>query len=281
MDILVFLAVIAAAGLHAFWNSLLQNMPDKYMGSLLMLVVLLPISLPLALVLPLPAIEAWPFVLGGAALHVLYQLFLARAYDMGPFASVYPIARGSSPLFLLFATWLFSANSLNFSQTMAILLIVGAIMGMAWFSKRDSLVFNRVILTSSLVTGLAIASYSFVDGVGARLAGHSLAFYNWLVIFNILFMAFAQYKRLPDIWPTLKRQSATRFAIIGISSYTAYALVIWAFTQAPIALVSALRETSILFALLFAYLVAGERPNRVQVIGATTIAAGAMLIRIV
>ena len=235
----------------------------------------------LALVLafvPPPAVESWPWIAGGIVLHVAYQLFLVRAYQAGDLSQVYPIARGSAPLLVTLVSVLFLGVVLGNTELLAILLIAAGIVSIC-LVREQSGSFNRNAAMLALATGGFIAGYSLVDGIGARLAGTALGFYGWLAIGNAGVMLFAAQTLRPGLLTDVMRSGKAVFLFGGSASFLAYALVIWAFTQAPIALVTALRETSIVFALLIGVVHLKERLSLIKVLSTFTTLCGAAMLR--
>ena len=275
----VFAIVLLAALLHAVWNALVKGAADKTVsmaavvyGQALAGLACLP-----WVVTPDPACLPW--LLAGVALHIGYQVFLVSAYHLGDMTQVYPIARGVAPLLVAAASVLFLGVTFAPMQLAAIGLIAIGIGSISLVRSADGL-FQGKAAALALATGGFIASYSLVDGVGARIAGTSLGFYGWLAVLNgILFAGFSAIFR-----PGMTRQALRQprmIAIGGGASFLAYALVVYAFTQAPIALVTALRETSIVFALLIGVVVLKEPLNLLKVIATATTLTGAALLRLV
>ena len=185
----------------------------------------------------------------GAALHVGYQLFLFWAYRKGDLTQVYPIARGTAPLIVAACSVLIFRETLSTLQLVAITTIGCGIMSLVLVRGSQGL-HNPHGAALALITGCFIAGYSMVDGYGARAAGTPVGFYAWETILNAIAFAMIVATASPGTLRTTIRSHKKIMAIGGGASFVAYALVVSAFTQAPIAVVTALRETSIVFALL-------------------------------
>lgn len=280
MSATVFIAVIGAALLHAAWNALVKSGLDKKVSMGAVVLGHFPIALMALPFVPTPAVECLPYLAGGIVLHVGYQLFLMKSYETGDLTQVYPIARGSAPLMVA----LFSVTVLGIDleplQMLAILIIGCGIISLALVRRADGM-HNRNAALLALTTGLFIASYSLVDGLGARIAGTSLGFYSWLSIGNCIIMAVYLRRRSPGTLRAIASRGRGVFVLGGGASFLAYALVTWAFTQAPIALVTALRETSIVFALLIGVFFLKERLDLVKVFSTLTTLLGVILLRFV
>lgn len=273
----VFLVVLLAALLHATWNALVKGGADKSAG---MAAVVMGQGLSGLLLLPFaPPIEwtCWPFLVTGVALHLGYQLFLIQAYKIGDLTQVYPIARGASPLLVALGTAVFLGATFNWMELTALCAISIGIASIALVRRQDGQ-FSLMAGLLALVTGMFIAAYSIVDGQGARIAGTALGFFGSLTVANaVAFAALARVFR-----PGLLRRACTAWrlaAIGGVASFTAYVLVVWAFTQAPIALVAALRELSIIFALIIGVSFLNEKLDLKKVISTTLTLAGAAFLR--
>ena len=249
MSVTVFVVVLFAAFLHALWNSMVKGDGDKQLAIAAVVFGHVPIALVLIPFVDFPAPASWPYIVSGGLLHVGYQVFLARAYRAGDLSQVYPIARGSAPLMVTIVSVSFLGVALTSLQLLAIVIIAVGIMSICMVRGEDAKI-NYHGAGLALITGMFIASYSLVDGLGARLAGTAVGYYSWLTVINSLVFLVVVLVDRPRIFQDIAARAKTVFIVGGIASFAAYALVIWAFTQAPIALVTALRETSIVFALL-------------------------------
>ena len=274
----VFLMVLAAAVLHAVWNALVKGGADKaaamtavVIGQGLSGLVLLPF-------VPVPDMASLPYLIGGVGLHFGYQAFLIAAYRIGDLSQVYPIARGSSPLIVTAVSILFLGVQLAPQQLAGIVLIALGIGSISLVRRADG-VFQGKAALLALTTGGFIASYSIVDGLGARVAGTALGFYAWHSLANAAVFAGVMGLARPRLLPAAIRLPRSIF-LGGGASFMAYALVMYAFTQAPIALVTALRETSIIFALFIGVGVFREPLNLAKVAATMMTLGGAALLRL-
>jgi drug/metabolite transporter (DMT)-like permease len=283
----VFFAVLAAALLHAGWNALVKTGLDRFSSILLLALVQGVIAIALLPFFDPPARAAWPWVLAGSLLHSGYKLTLIQAYRHGDLSQVYPLARGTAPLIVATAGALFLGEEMSILRIAAILSIAAGIMLMAARSGesgsgtgpgRDGL--GKAGLGFALATACFTASYTMADGVGARLAGAASGFALWLFAFDgILMLGYGLATRgrgaLAALLPAWRGGAAA-----GAMSLASYWIAIWAFTQAPLAMVAALRETSVLFALLIAYFLLKERIGLWRMGAATLILAGIVLMRV-
>lgn len=278
MEFPVFLAVLLAALLHAGWNALIKSGLSKQTSMFVLSTGQAVIGLGLGLALPLPAPEAWPWLLASGLVHTAYQLFLAYAYEQGDLSRVYPIARGAAPMLVLVVSLLALGDPLR-GWELAGILVLGcgiALMARGVWQNGES----RRLLPFALGAALATAGYTLTDGLGARVSGQPVAYVGWL-------MVVAAVVYTPAViglrgWGVV-RASARGWALgmmAASASIGAYAIAVWAMTRAPIALVGALRETSILFAVLIGWLWFGERMDRGKALAAGLIVLGVALTRV-
>jgi drug/metabolite transporter (DMT)-like permease len=278
MSLGVFLAVLFAALLHASWNALIKQGGDRLAAILAMSTVQGLAGLALALTRPLPAAEVWPWLVVSGVLHAAYKLFLLNAYAHGDLSRVYPIARGTAPFLVLMVGALVLSDQLAPYEVAGTVLLIAGIMAMArgvWTSGE-----SRRMLPFALGSAMATAGYSLVDGIGARIAGDATAFVGWMFALDLMVLlplALVIHRRL-----SLPRSFArwAPGAVAALASFGAYWIAVWAMTQAPIALVTALRESSILFAVLIGWLVFGEKMSGGKAVAAAMILGGVVLTRL-
>ena len=275
----VFLIVLLAALIHAAWNAAAKGSADKMRFMVGLVLGHAPFAALALLFAPLPAWDCWPYVVGGAFLHLGYQLFLQQSYRHGDLTHVYPLARGTAPLLTAAISVLWLGEQLSAPAWAGILVIAIGLMSLIFVRRADGIWDARSAATA-LVTGCFTAGYSIVDGAGARIGGTALGFYAILSLLNAAAMAGLMEWRRPGIVRDAVRFSLRPALLAGGASFTAFALVIWAFTQAPIALVAALRETSVIFALLIGVVVLKERLNLVKIFAATVTTSGALLVKL-
>jgi drug/metabolite transporter (DMT)-like permease len=279
MDIVVFLAVLAAAACHAGWNTLLKLNLEPAASTTLMATASGLIALPLAMIFGLPPQAAWPYLVATVVIHVAYFLALAEAYRIGDLGQVYPIARGAAPLMtaVIAAVWLAEQPSL-FAWAGIILLAAGILLLAVWGGRRTKR-FDARSVGFALLTSLTITAYTLVDGLGARAAGDPIVYTTWLFLLSGAAMAAYGYVRMGSRLPALAK-AHWPIALAGSAlSFAAYGVVIWAMTVAPIALVAALRETSVLFGALFATLILREPWIATRAAVAVMVLTGALLLR--
>jgi len=269
---------MGAALLHATWNALIKTGGNKLTGMLIMTVVQGVMGLAIATSRAMPQGEVWFWVIGSGLLHSAYKFFLAFAYEQGDLSRVYPIARGAAPMMVMVISVLFLTDVISGFEQIGIALLGLGILLMAHgvFANGES----RRLVPLALCSAIATAAYSLVDGMGARVAGDAMMYVAWLFVFDAVgFVPVAYGLRGQAVFIAKPRAWALGMAA-AVASYGAYAIAVWAMTVAPIALVAALRETSILFAVLIGWVVFGERMNKGKVLAVALIVTGVVLTRL-
>ena len=274
----VFAAVLFAALLHAGWNAVVKLGLDRFSSILFLALVQGGLALLLLPFFDPPARAAWPWILAGSALHSGYKLALIRAYGHGDLSQVYPLARGTAPLIVAAASASLIGEAMSPLGLAAVASIAAGIILTALGAKKGE-GLSRLGLAFALLTACFTASYTMADGVGARLAGSASGFTLWMFMLDgLVMLAWGLFTRGPAAIAALL--PAWRGGVAaGAMSLGSYWIAIWAFTQAPLALVAALRETSILFAMLIAIVLLRERIGPMRWAAAFLIMTGIVLMR--
>lgn len=222
---------------------------------------------------PPPAPESWPYIVGSAVIHVVYQFLLLRTYAKGDFSQTYPIARGSAPMLVAVGGFLVAGEQLSAIEWLGVALVSAGLIGLAFQGGR----FHREAAPAALLTGVSIAAYSVADAVGGRLAASALAYLAWMsVIWSTAMLAIYVYARG---WRSLIAQPRRDIAAAGAGGIMAiggYGIIIWAMTVSPMGPVSALRETSVVFAALIARFFLHEQLSALRITACVVVAAGAV-----
>jgi drug/metabolite transporter (DMT)-like permease len=279
MSAAVVLAVLAAAAFHAGWNALIRRRADRLAAVALLVAAAGTIA---ALALPfvgVPPAGAWPFLVASALIHVAYHSGLALAYDADALSRVYPLVRGGAPLFTLALSLLLLDEPVDAGDIAGVVAIAGGVMLLALERVGGAAPSPRALLAAG-GTALAIAAYTLCDGVGARHAASGAQYVLWLYALHALPMlgtafAFRGAALLPAFG------AKWRSGLLGGAlSLAAYGIAVWAMTVAPIPLVAALRETSILFAVAIGAVFLGERLTRLRMVAVAVVLVGLLLMRL-
>jgi len=274
----VVLWVLFAALLHATWNAMLHRSADRVWLVGIMAVPYTVVGAIGVILLPLPAAASWPYILASVVLECGYFLSLIRAYGSGDFGQIYPIARGLSPLLVCVGALAFAHEALKPMGVVGVGLVSFGIISLAF---RRNMRFSGDSVPFALLTGLFIATYSVVDGIGARVAGNGFSYIMWVyLLWNIPLFLLVWRRRGGARGMFVGGQQVGRGLAAGILALAAYCLIIQAYRYLPIAMVSALRESSSIFAVLIAWLFMGEKPTRQRMVACALVTVGAVLLRI-
>lgn len=279
----VVAVVLFAALLHASWNAIVKSGKDTFLSTVLVSVGAALISLAVLPFVAAPDPASWPYLAASAVAQLAYYSLLAAAYRAGDMSHAYPLMRGSAPLLVALASWPLIGERLSSMQMGAVACICAGIFGLYFASRQPATA--RVAKNAGHATAFAlgnacvIASYTLIDGIGVRLSGAPAAYTMWIFVLNGAGLL---------LWTALRRPAdllayaGTQWRLAafgGFGTLASYGLALWAMTQAPVAAIAALRETSILFAIAIAALFLRERISPRRYLAIALIAAGAVLMR--
>lgn len=280
MTTAVFLAVLAAAAMHAIWNALIKVRLDRFASIQLMTIGMGVAALPLAGLVDVPAGRVWLWIAASVALHTGYRLFLVKAYANGDLAQTYPLARGTAPLLTTLAA---AVILFEVPRPLAIFGIVLLSAGTLLMSFRGGSPAGTVggrAVTYALITSLFVTGYTLTDGSGARLAATASSYAVWLFVTDAAStLVLVLFLRGRAIVPRMLGEWRAGL-FTGALAAAAYWIAMWAMTTAPIASVAALRETSILFALGISVVALREPVSGWRVVSAVAIVAGVVALRL-
>ena len=278
MPLTVFLAIIFAALLHAIWNAMVKKGDDKYISLTAVVLGPIPISIVVIFFTPILSFQSIPYIFISAIFLSGYEWCLLSAYRLEDYTKVYPIARGTAPIFIVvLSLFLFNVNISKF-ELMGILVISFGIIILGFQNIKTFK--NYSALVYALGTGFFISCYSISDGYGGRMSMSPLNYTAWLMILNaVIFSILLTIMNKPGVVKGVFREGKKIFIIGGTLSYTVYATIVWAFTQASVPTVAALRETSIIFALLIGTLFLKEKFTFLKTAGVLTIFFGIILLK--
>ena len=278
MSLNIFIAVILAAFLHATWNAMVKNEENKYLAVTAIVLGHVPASVFIILLTPFPSVESIPFIILSALMHNGYNWYLLSAYKFGDLTKVYPIARGTAPILVTIVSLIFLGVALSNFEVLGIFIISLGILSLSFQGAKS--LKNRPAVIYALVTGFFIMGYSITDGYGARVSNSFLSYMGWVFILNAFsFPLILKINDKSEVITKIFKEGKKIFFIGGTFSYIVYGIVVWGFTQAPIALITALRETSIIFALLIGIIFLKEKFTLLKVIATFVIFFGVALLK--
>jgi drug/metabolite transporter (DMT)-like permease len=280
LENVVFLAVLFAAVCHAGWNALIKVGLDPLSTTTLISIGSGVVALAALPLVGVPAIAALPWLIASVVIHLVYFAALIESYRTGDLGQVYPIARGAAPLMTAVASLVFVGEQLKLTSWTGIVALAVGVLLLSARGGRELAQIDRRAVGFALMTALTICTYSVVDGIGVRLAVRPNAYSLWLFVgIALVLPPYALWRDGKDVIPAMQRFWLRGF-IGGALQVIAYGTVLWAMTQAPIAIVASLRETSVLFGALIAVLVLKEPLRAVRIGAALLIVCGLVLIRL-
>ena len=268
---------LTGALLHASWNALVKSSCDKTLDTALIHVLCSVLALPALLVVGLPPLHVWPYVLASLVIHVGYYFALAGALKHGELGLAYPLMRGTAPLLVAIGSFVFLGEAVRPLGWLGIVMVCA---GVLMLGMSAGLLKHRKAVLFALSNAVLIAIYTVVDAQGARLSGHVGQYVALLFVLDGWPFAVLVYlQRKGQVWEYARARwpLATFGALASLGSYS---IALWAMTVAPVALVAALRETSVLFAVILGAWLLRERWTRWRVIGASTIVCGVVALRL-
>jgi len=280
MDAVVFAAVLFAAACHAGWNAAIKGGLDPLATTVLISIGAAAVAGLLLPVVGWPADAAWPWCVASVLIHLFYFAGLIESYRAGDLGQVYPIARGAAPLMTATATTVFVGERLGVLGWGGIVLLAAGVLLLSLRGGRDLARLDRRAVGFALFTAVTVCGYSVVDGIGARLAGSANA-YSLALFLGIgpVMAAYALARSGAAVIPAMRRHWRIGLAG-GTLQLGSYGIAIWAMTLAPIAIVAALRETSVLFGAAIAVVFLKEPLRASRIVAALMIVAGLSLIRL-
>jgi drug/metabolite transporter (DMT)-like permease len=274
----VFLIFFAAA-LHAGWNVLIKSESDSTRSTVLIVAGSAIIGIVFLPFVPLPLRPCWPYLGASVVIHIIYFSVLLLAYKKGDMSLVYPLMRGLPPVLTAIAASIILSEAFSWRGWLGIMLVSsGALILTADF--RFSRRFEMAPVALALLNALVIVIYTLVDAQGARLSGNAFSYTGWMLLLLALFFFIAMaviegrqvFYRIAKDWK--------KSVIGGACTFASYGIALWAMTFSPVALVAALRETSILFGTVFSVFILKERITWIRGLSIVLIAAGAIAIKV-
>ena len=278
----VVAAVLFGALLHAGWNALIKGGSDKSLDTALIHGLGMAVALPVVAVVGLPPPRAWPYLAASCVVHLGYYVALVGAYRHGDLGLTYPVMRGLAPLLVAIASATVIGEVLPIGAWLGVLAVSVGVVGVG-LSRSAVGGHPGKALRYALANAAIIALYTVIDGLGVRAAGNALSYVATLFLFEGLpYFVLVMWRRgvqRPAAW----RYMAGRWklALAGtLASFGSYAIALWAMTQAPVATVAALRETSVLFAAALGTFWLKEGFGAMRAAGTVLVVAGVMALRL-
>jgi len=270
----VTLAVLGAALLHAGWNALLKGSSDKQLDTVAFSIGSAILALAVTVWLPAPARASWPWLAASAAVHILYFMFLARAYHWGDLSYAYPIMRGGGPVIVALAGAALFGEVLPPLPTLGVLLVCAGVIAFA-SGKAD-----RRATLFAVGNAVVIAAYTVIDAKGARASGNPVAYALWFFVANgITLYAFAGVPRGGAL-PRYLAANALRIMVGAALTTGSYGVALWAMTRAPVAIVAVLRETAVIFGAVIAHFWLQEKLTRRRLVATGAVMLGLVALKL-
>jgi len=268
--------VLLAALLHASWNAMLHGNRDRFLSMTWMSIAIAGVATFIVVSAPLPDRAAWPYLVASGLVHIFYNVSLVRSYRRNDLALAYPIARGSSPLLVTLGAAWFAQEAIGPLHVLGVAMISGGIIAIALQGRRVS----RAGALAALATGATIALYTVIDGIGVRLSGgQALSYTAWMFLFYWLMpVLFVAMRGAGALWMPVRADPLSVGVSLagGLVSLAAYGIVIWVLQSGAMGAVSALRETSVVFAVLIGRVFLGETVSRTRWAACLVVTAGAI-----
>jgi drug/metabolite transporter (DMT)-like permease len=273
MGTLITLAVLASALLHAAWSAIAYRFNDQELGFAMLSWVAAGCYAAVMLVVPPPAPASWPFLAASVVVHVAYVLLLIRAYRLAHFSQAYPLSRGLSPVLVAVVALLWLGERLTPAQLGAIALVLCGLLLLA-LARLSGEPLDLTAATAAGNVSVMIAGYTLLDGIGVRQAGSAVGYLAWLGALHCLLTGLWLTTRLRSRLTRARRVLWLRGALVGVMASLGYGMVVWAQAHGQLAVVAALRETSIVFGAAIGVLVFGEPAGPQRITAAALVVAG-------
>lgn len=278
MSLDIIIIMLVAACLHASWNVVIKGGTNTLyetgintLGGGAGVVFILPF-------LPLPDAGSWPFLCVSMTFHLAYYLCMAAAYRQSEMSYAYTLMRGSTPLFTAVGM-AFLGQHISIAGWFGIVCLCAGVLTLASQNLRNG-TFNKQGTVAALGTAVVIMGYTLVDGFGVRTGSNAISYACWLYFFNMFPLNVLILRRRGRDYTDYIRRRWKIGLFGGLCSLGSYGVALWAMTRAPIQLVAALRETSVIFGMLLAVLFLGERLTRTRILAVLLVAAGTVIMRL-
>jgi drug/metabolite transporter (DMT)-like permease len=276
----VTFAVLGAALLHAAWNAMIKSGSDPLLDTALIVLAKSALMLALLAAVPPPAPESWPYLAASVLLHMGYYTALSGAYRAGDLSHGYPIMRGTAPLLTALATWLTLGEALSVGAWVGVLLISAGVLSLAWAKNAAGAGASPRASAWALGNAVIIMLYTLADGAGVRAANGTPNYLVWLFFFTSLPFGLGVLALRRGALIAHAKRHWRRGLAGAVMSALSYGIALWAMTRAPVAVVAALRETSVIFGALIGAWVLKEGRARERLWGAAAVLAGLIALKL-
>lgn len=278
MTLGITLLVLLAALFHSIWNAIAKSIPHQLASATLIALVYVIAGVLGVIIFGVPDAASWPFIGASSCLQAAYLLLLTASYKHGDFSQVYPLARGLAVLLVAVVSVTLLGEDLSTVQLMGVAVVGGSLFTLALVGRSGS----KAGVFFATLTGTCIAAYSLVDGLGVRESGDSLAYVSWLFLIQGCVIPVVCWGAAAEraVFVTAVWRHWRLGALGGLLSMLAYGIVVWAQNLAPLALVSALRESSVLLAGLIGFLFFSEKFSKARLALTTAAVAGIVALQL-
>ncbi|WP_018430959.1 DMT family transporter [Hoeflea sp. 108] len=263
--------VLVAAFLHASWNAVVKAATDRAVVLAAVSATHATLGLVLVFFATPPSHASWIYIFLSTVIHYGYYVFLFQSYRLGDLSQVYPIARGLAPALVAFGAYVMIGETLPPLGWAGLGAITFGIAFLAF--QRGAAHADPRAVGAAAINGVLIASYSVIDGIGVRLSDSPFGYMGWLFLLEFPVTLFVLFRRRGKTH-TIDLRTVGLGLIGGLGAVSAYGLVIYAKTIAPLGAVSAVRESSVIIAALIGLFIFGERPWRARIVSAVIVACG-------
>jgi len=271
--------VLLAALLHASWNAMAKSGGTPQFSIASYRLVNAIWCLPLLFFFPLPLSASWPMLLASTIIHSAYYYTLSKSYRSGDLSQVYPLFRGLAPVLVVLGAALMANEYLSAGAMLGIGLVSVGLISITFAGGTFGKISGPA-LRWGLATSVFIGAYTVADGMGVRAAGNPFSYILWLFIFEPIPIGLWLLATDRSGWFGYMRAKPGKITAGALAAATAYAMVIYAMSVAPMGMVSSLRETSVIFAALIGTLMFREPFGRQRIIAAALVCLGVVLIKV-
>ncbi len=280
MTTYVLTAVLFAAFCHATWNALVKFGNDRFFGLIMISFFSGVLTIPALFWFGLPSPEAIRWLVLSVLFHIGYTYFLSQAYAHGDLSQIYPISRGSAPLITALMSVVLFNELIPFMGLIGILLIITGVVLIAFAGRRFTLNIKGKALLFALCTAFFTACYTLSDGHGARASKDPVVYTLWLFLLNGIVLTIPGIMKYRSSLFSGIRQYWRSGLLGGLMQLLSYGIAIWAMSQAPIVIVAAIRETSVLFAMFLSIVFLKEKFNMMRIIACIVILLGVLIAKL-